>query len=377
VKAKQLRSDPQTTAQAKNEILELARTTGSHGITRSDTAVFLFGPNGRLDTLPALWFLAELVKEHKLRRTGRRYVIEGIDTIEGASLVRENPRWGTGQGRRSIPGVGGTPVNELEKQFHNAMINIYRQAKSECNYSAGYFIQMVNEEGGLRAAKILLRKSDASEGFAALWERGRLDLTVEALVLRDPWCTLFDDDELKTARMRLGDLNYTSPSKTKRPNRRTPSQPTMISSLASPSKDESHSDAGLTLEKLERAIRRFVEAKLRTMTANWWIERVPADVRHRAEERQRRDETLWPWLSPKTALVSEFLDFSDYKKIIAAEENWEQVFREQLVNREIVVAKLLELEPIRNTIAHHRELSAEQLEVVRINAKHLMTLLKA
>lgn len=53
-----------------------------------------------------------------------------------------------------------------------------------------------------------INKDDVSEGFTALWERGRLDLTVEAVVLTDPWRTLFSDSELETARKRLQDLGY-------------------------------------------------------------------------------------------------------------------------------------------------------------------------
>ncbi len=268
-------------------------------------------------------------------------------------------------------------MEDLEKRFHNEMVSIYVKAKSECNYNAGYFIQMVDKEGGLRAARTLLHKSDISEGFTALWQRGRLDLTVEALVLKNPWRTLFTDDELKIARERLEDLNYAGLSKLESPHRRAQSQsPTIPPSKQQP-RDENRNGAKVTLEKLERALRTFIEAKLSALTSDWWIERVPLDVRRRAEERRHRDETLWPWLSPNAAVVSEFLDFSDFKKIITTEENWKQAFCEVLVSREIVVAKLMELEQIRNTIAHHRELSAEQLEVLRMHTKHLMTLLKA
>lgn len=54
----------------------------------------------------------------------------------------------------------------------------------------------------------LLAASVVSDGFRALWERGRLDLTVEALVLRPEFRELFDDQELETARTRLEELGY-------------------------------------------------------------------------------------------------------------------------------------------------------------------------
>ena len=49
----------------------------------------------------------------------------------------------------------------LEAGFHEAMVNVYRMAKSECDYTASYFIQMVRENGGLGAAKQLLRTPTA------------------------------------------------------------------------------------------------------------------------------------------------------------------------------------------------------------------------
>ena len=67
---------------------------------------------------------------------------------------------------------------------------------------------MVNESGGLGAAKRLLNAPDVSDGFRRLWEAKRLDLTVEAVVLQDKWASLFTPEELSSARQRLEDLGY-------------------------------------------------------------------------------------------------------------------------------------------------------------------------
>lgn len=96
-----------------------------------------------------------------------------------------------------------------ELEFHEAMLSIYKQAKAECDYNATRFLRMVNEQGGLQAAKTLLHAPGYSEGFTAIWECGRLDLTMEALVLRGEWRDLFSEGELKTARKRLEDYGYT------------------------------------------------------------------------------------------------------------------------------------------------------------------------
>jgi hypothetical protein len=67
---------------------------------------------------------------------------------------------------------------------------------------------MVSEEGGLKAAKTLLHADGYSEGLKALWEKGRLDITMEAIVIQEPWSQLFTIDELATARRRLEELGY-------------------------------------------------------------------------------------------------------------------------------------------------------------------------
>ena len=101
-----------------------------------------------------------------------------------------------------------TDLSRLEKQFHQDMIGIYETAKRELHYNASYFIRMVDENGGLRAAQKLLWAADVSSGFTVLWEYQRLDLSVEALVLQEKYVSLFTDDERIKARDRLEQYGY-------------------------------------------------------------------------------------------------------------------------------------------------------------------------
>jgi hypothetical protein len=98
----------------------------------------------------------------------------------------------------------GTPMIEA---FDEAMLDVYREAKA-IGYVPVRFLQMVQERGGLETARYLLHEKNVSEGFTALWTRGRLDLTVEAVVLKDRWSSLFTPEELKIARERLQALGY-------------------------------------------------------------------------------------------------------------------------------------------------------------------------
>lgn len=96
----------------------------------------------------------------------------------------------------------------LLESFNKAMQAVYVKAKQEAGYNATYFLEMLHQYGGVQTAHRLLASSSVSAGFMALWERKRLDLTVESVVLRKEFQALFDDEELETARRRLRDYGY-------------------------------------------------------------------------------------------------------------------------------------------------------------------------
>ena len=99
-------------------------------------------------------------------------------------------------------------MENLELIFHEEMLDIYEKAKRECRYNATRFRQKVLEVEGLAAAKQWLSNDTPQEGLFKLWELGRLDLSMEKLVLRKQFRKLFTDEELARARKRLHDLHY-------------------------------------------------------------------------------------------------------------------------------------------------------------------------
>ena len=96
----------------------------------------------------------------------------------------------------------------LEREFDLAMMDIYNHAKFEAGYKATRFLKMLQVHGGIETAQILLHSTHVSDGYTALWERGRLDLTVEALILQKKWYPIFSDQEREIARNRLEDYKY-------------------------------------------------------------------------------------------------------------------------------------------------------------------------
>jgi len=107
--------------------------------------------------------------------------------------------------------------SHLEEEFHAAMLNIYeRAAQLKPPYRATRFRQMVQGNGGKAAADQLLASANPSAGFTELFLRGRenLKLSVEYLVLQEPWSCLFSDEQLAVARKRLREVGVEPPGAT-------------------------------------------------------------------------------------------------------------------------------------------------------------------
>jgi len=96
----------------------------------------------------------------------------------------------------------------LKLKFNSEMLNIYKLAERECNYNATRYLQMIYEHGGLMTARILLHSNKISNRYIALWDCNRLDLTVEALVIKMEWRELFTFEEINIANKRLKDYGY-------------------------------------------------------------------------------------------------------------------------------------------------------------------------
>ena len=100
-------------------------------------------------------------------------------------------------------------VMQAQPDFEAAIRSIYDQC-SAFGYRPTYLLQLIAERGGLGAAKVLIAKP-VSDGFSRLAVEQRLDLSVEALVLRPEWRSLFTPEELRTARSRLRSSPHAGP----------------------------------------------------------------------------------------------------------------------------------------------------------------------
>ncbi len=134
-------------------------------------------------------------------------------------------------------------------------------------------------------------------------------------------------------------------------------------------------DAQSELKTLETTLRRFIKRELSEVSIDWW-QRVPTNIKNNAERKKSRSETMWPWYLPSSTNATDYLDFSDYKKIILEPANWQQVFCRFFGNQNFVDVRLGELEPIRNDIAHSRTPSDLAIQKMKIYCAEIRNCLK-
>jgi hypothetical protein len=97
---------------------------------------------------------------------------------------------------------------EIEKLFEQEVLEGCRELSKKHHYTPTYFLQMVQERGAVRTTKDLLASKEPSEGLNTLWHLGKLDMSVEAMVLDTRYESLFTEEERRIARKRLADLDY-------------------------------------------------------------------------------------------------------------------------------------------------------------------------
>jgi len=106
-------------------------------------------------------------------------------------------------------------MKEVEQQFNEAMRQIYDKSKELTPpYRPTRFKKMVDERGGKQVADELLSSpNQIHDGLVELSLRGKdaLKLTVEYLVLKPEYSSLFTPEQKAIAKKRLLQLNVDLP----------------------------------------------------------------------------------------------------------------------------------------------------------------------
>jgi hypothetical protein len=102
-------------------------------------------------------------------------------------------------------------MSDHEKALYDALIAATK-ACVRLGYNPTYTVQMIHGSGPLGACQRVLATAQPSEGFTRLWELHRLDLSMEAIVLRPEFSDLFTAEGQAIARQSLANYGFTPPS---------------------------------------------------------------------------------------------------------------------------------------------------------------------
>ena len=100
---------------------------------------------------------------------------------------------------------------QLEAEFLEAMLDVYR-AVAAITTPPTRFLNMLDQFGAVNTAVRLLLRDELQDTFIELAQLGRLDISVEALVLQPKYRDIFTETELQKAQDGLKSCGY-SPSK--------------------------------------------------------------------------------------------------------------------------------------------------------------------
>ena len=135
--------------------------------------------------------------------------------------------------------------------------------------------------------------------------------------------------------------------------------------------DDTNIQSYRTLKNLEQQIRDFIESELSENNPKWWKQLIPGDVKDNAEQRKKDDEERKTWQFKERPLIS-YIDFTDYEKIITCNDNWKEIFQYVFHDKISISAKLKEIEPIRNTISHSRNLDSYEEKQLRFYSEEIL-----
>ena len=113
---------------------------------------------------------------------------------------------------------------------------------------------------------------------------------------------------------------------------------------------------------IERTLRKFVEQHLRDVYGDRWYEQsVPKEILKRWTSRQEKDRN-------EGRLESSLIDYSDFMDlliVITESRNWDGSFEVFFDNKEDIIVSFRRLAPLRNSIAHNRQLNeADQITLI-------------
>lgn len=138
-------------------------------------------------------------------------VFTSVDALRGYAARRSEAAAGGSsediEPAAEAPDVDDVPPSD-DAGFASAVLVTMDRSVTELGYQPSSLRVMVNQHGAVGAARRLLEDRAVTDGFVLLWERQRLDLSVEALVCDQRFDGLFTEAERAAAQERLDEFGY-------------------------------------------------------------------------------------------------------------------------------------------------------------------------
>ena len=99
-------------------------------------------------------------------------------------------------------------TEKLKKLFHQEIIDLYKNVIKSVKYKPTRLMDYINKYGGYEAAVKYISTESNVQDFAILWEKERLDLSVEALITNEKFRSLFSEDILSFCDRKLKEYSY-------------------------------------------------------------------------------------------------------------------------------------------------------------------------
>jgi hypothetical protein len=108
--------------------------------------------------------------------------------------------------KRDVIADKGLNNSEVEKELEMDLQSLYEKIRKEIRSNTPkYFSIILVEKGALATANEILNSTDPTDGFTILLLMGRLDLTLEFLIVNNPkYHPLFSETMLNNAKLRIG-----------------------------------------------------------------------------------------------------------------------------------------------------------------------------
>lgn len=116
---------------------------------------------------------------------------------------------------------------------------------------------------------------------------------------------------------------------------------------------------------IEVALRELIITTLESLDGpHWYKKRLPADILEKYRNGRNLEKNIkWTRTIPHHPIY--YIDFTDLKKIIERQDNWDDVFKPIFLRKDILSSSLSEIEIIRNKIAHNRKATQKDVAVIK------------